>query len=249
MADIKVCMDRERLHIIALIIFLLGKMVDIATVLSILTPVLISIISLVYWLGGRFTLIDERFRSIDDKFKSINEMLRDVDDKFKSVDDRFSKIDERLNMIDSRINEMNMRLMRVEGKIMRLRDVFLQYNEILLSVFEAKNILSKSEILALKGVLSSLKPYSASKYYTKDVAKRLDELLAKDPEELTLSDLEELRKIADLIWREGYESGREDLREYGMKLYLYTMLVKVVFIYPKLRKTTRRKFYKTCLIT
>lgn len=244
MADIKVCMDRERLHIIALIIFLRGKMVDIATVLSILTPVLISIISLIYWLGGRFTLIDERFKSIYDKFKSINERLRDVDDKLKSVDDRFSKIDERLNMIDSRINEMNMRLMRVEGEIMRLRDVFLQYNEILLSVFEAKNILSKSEILALKGVLSSLKPNSASKYYTKDVAKRLDELLAKDPEELTLSDLEELRKIADLIWREGYESGREDLREYGMKLYLYTMLVKVVFIYPKLRKLREESFIK-----
>ncbi|MCI4457918.1 MAG: hypothetical protein JHC19_07605 [Desulfurococcaceae archaeon] len=31
-------------------------MIDIGTVLSILTPVLISIISLAYWLGGRFTL-------------------------------------------------------------------------------------------------------------------------------------------------------------------------------------------------
>jgi hypothetical protein len=84
--------------------------------------------------------------------------------------------------------------------------------------------------------LSSLKPSPTSKYHTEEVAKRLDELLAKDPEELTLSDLSELERIADRKWREGYESNRGELREYGKKLKLYTTMVKVVFIYPKLRK-------------
>jgi len=60
--------------------------------------------------------------------------------------------------------------------------------------------------------------------------------LAKDLEELTPSDLSELERIADRIWKEGYESSREELREYGKKLKLYTTMVKVVFIYPKLRK-------------
>ena len=184
------------------------ELVDIITVLSILVPVLSSILYLAYWLGVKFASIDEKFKLIDERFKWI-------DKRFESVDERFK---------------------RLESEIAGLRDVFTQYNEILLSLLEAKGVLSKSEMLALRGVLGSLRPHSVSKYYTKEVAKRLDELLAKDPDELTLSDLEDLDNIADLIWREGYESGRKDLREYGMKLKLYVMMVKVVCIYPKLRK-------------
>ena len=180
-------------------------MVDIVTVLSILIPVLASILvsvaSLAYWLGRKFTLIDERFERINERFEKVNE-------KFERLEREFSSF----------------------------RDVFIQYNEILISLLEAKGILSKGEVLALRGFLGSLRPQPASKYYTEEVAKRLDELLAKDPEELTLADLRELDRIADLIWNEGYESGRVDLREYAMKLKLYVMMVKVVFIYPKLRE-------------
>ena len=166
-------------------------MVDMVTVLSILIPVLasilISVASLAYWLGRRFTLIDERFERLEKEFSSF-------------------------------------------------RDVLIQYNETLVSLLEAKGMPSRGEVLALKGFLGSLRPQPTSKYYTEEVARRLDELLAKDPEELTLADLRELDRIADLIWNEGYESGRMDLREYAMKLKLYVMMVKVVFIYPKLRK-------------
>ena len=173
-------------------------MVDIVTVLSILIPVLASILvsvaSLAYWLGRKFTLIDERFEKVNERFEKF------------------------------------------EREFSSFRDIFIQYNEILISLLEARGILSKGEVLALRGFLGSLRPQPASKYYTEEVARRLDELLAKDPEELTLADLRELDRIADLIWNEGYESGRVDLREYAMKLKLYVMMVKVVFVYPKLRE-------------
>ena len=181
-------------------------MVDIVTVLSILIPVLVSILvsvaSLAYWLGRRFTLIDERFEKVNERFEKL------------------------------------------EKEFSSFRDVFIQYNEILVSLLEAKGMLSRGEVLALKGFLGSLRPRPASKYYTEEVARRLDELLAKDPEELTLADLRELDRIADLIWNEGYESGRMDLREYAMKLKLYVMMVKVVFIYPKLRKLSEEGVVK-----
>jgi hypothetical protein len=135
----------------------------------------------------------------------------------------------KLTLIDERFE-------RLEREFSSFRDVFIQYNEILISLLEARGILSKGEVLALRGFLGSLRPQPASKYYTEEVARRLDELLAKDPEELTLADLRELDRIADLIWNEGYESSRVDLREYAMKLKLYVMMVKVVFIYPKLRE-------------
>jgi hypothetical protein len=118
--------------------------------------------------------------------------------KFVSTKEKFSAIDERFEGL--------------RGEVAGLRDAFAQYNEVLLSVLETKGMLSRSEVLALKGVLSSLKPSPASKYYTEEVAKRLDELLAKDPKELTSSDLSELKRIADCIWREGYESNRGKLR-------------------------------------
>jgi hypothetical protein len=142
----------------------------------------------------------------------------------------------KFTLIDERFEKVNERFEKFEREFSSFRDIFIQYNEILISLLEARGILSKGEVLALRGFLGSLRPQPASKYYTEEVAKRLDELLAKDPEELTLADLRELDRIADLIWNEGYESGRVDLREYAMKLKLYVMMVKVVFIYPKLRE-------------
>ncbi len=87
----------------------------------------------------------------------------------------------------------------MRGGFPSLRDVFIQYNETLLSLLEARGALSKGEVLALKGILSPLRPHPTSKYYTEEVARRLDEPLAKDPKELTLSDLRELERIGDLI--------------------------------------------------
>ena len=65
---------------------------------------------------------------------------------------------------------------------------------------------------------------------------RLRELLAKDPDELTLAEVDELDEIGERMWLEGVETNRKDLREYGMKLKAYATLVKVVCIYPKLRR-------------
>jgi hypothetical protein len=105
--------------------------------------------------------------------------------KFASIEERFERINERIE--------------KLERGFSSFRDVFIQYNEILLSLLEARGVLSKGEVLALKGILSPLRPHPTSKYYTEEVARRLDELLAKDPEELTLSDLRELERIGDLI--------------------------------------------------
>jgi len=197
-------------------------LVDVVTILSILIPVITSIATLAYWLGRKFALIEERFERIDERFEKIEERFGKIDERFKEMDERFERVEERIE--------------KLERGFSSLRDVLTQYNETLLSLLEVRGVLSKGEVLALKGILSPLRPHPTSKYYTEEVARRLDELLAKDPEELTLSDIRELERIGDLIWLEGYESDRMDLREYGMKLKVYATLVKVVFIYPKLRR-------------
>jgi hypothetical protein len=65
----------------------------------------------------------------------------------------------------------------------------------------------------------------------------LKQLLDKDPNEYTMADIDEMNKIADLIEKEGRTSNREDLIDYSYKLRFYAMIAKVVYIYPKLRKT------------
>jgi hypothetical protein len=61
-------------------------------------------------------------------------------------------------------------------------------------------------------------------------------VIAKNPEELALTDAQELNKMNDMIWLEDYERNNEFLRGYEMELKLYTTLVKALFIYPKIAK-------------
>jgi hypothetical protein len=138
--------------------------------------------------------------------------------------------------LGKKFTEIDYRFRSMEKEIRTLRDAIIQYNELLLSILESRGVVTRSEAAVLRGYLASLKPSASSKYYTKEVEKRLDELLAKDPEELTLADVQELNRIGDLIWLEGYERDDEFLREYGMKLKIYATLVKVLFIYPKIAK-------------
>jgi hypothetical protein len=142
---------------------------------------------------------------------------------------KFTEIDYRFKLVDERFSS-------IEKEIRTLRDAIIQYNELLLSILESRGVVTRSEAAVLRSYLASLKPSASSKYYTKEVEKRLDELLAKEPEQLTLADVQELNKIGDLIWLEGYERDDEFLREYGMKLKIYATLVKVLFIYPKIAK-------------
>jgi len=142
---------------------------------------------------------------------------------------KFTEIDYRFKLIDERFKA-------IEKEIRTLRDAIIQYNELLLSILESRGVVTKSEVIVLRGYLEYLKPSATSKYYTKEVEKKLDELLAKEPEQLTLADIQELNRIGDLIWLEGYERNDEFLREYGMKLKVYATLVKVLFIYPKIAK-------------
>lgn len=190
-------------------------MIDYATVLSILIPVLTSIAYVAYRLGSKLAVIDERFKYMDERFKHI-------DERFRVVEERLARVEEELGK------------MRLE--VRGLREAILQYNEMLLTLLESKGVFTKTEVSALRSLLATLLPRSSSKYYTREVEMRLRELLAKDPDELTLAEVDELDEIGERMWLEGVETNRKDLREYGMKLKAYATLVKVVCIYPKLRR-------------
>jgi len=143
--------------------------------------------------------------------------------KFAIIDERFNRIDERFSRVDERIN--------------RLEKAFTQFSETLIMVLEYKGVFTSIEAASFRSLIKALLPSPSSKYYTREVYERLKQLLDKDPNEYTMADIDEMNKIADLIEKEGRASNREDLIDYSYKLRFYAMIAKVVYIYPKLRKT------------
>jgi hypothetical protein len=115
-------------------------------------------------------------------------------------------------------------------------NTFIQFSELLLVFLHQRNVLGDVEVSGLKAVLKALLPSTRSKYYTKEVYERLVKLLDKDVKEYTMEDVEAFNEIADLIEREGIERNDKRLIDYAYKLRLFALLVKVIIVYPKLRK-------------
>jgi hypothetical protein len=142
---------------------------------------------------------------------------------------KFAEINEEFKLIDRRFAEVDKRFKRLES-------AFIQFADTLLTVLGSKGILTDTEVFALKSAVRSMIPTPKSKYYTEEVRKKLLELLDKDPHDYTIGDTEELENIADLIEKEGFETERRDLMRYAWMLRYYAMVVRAVYIYPKLSK-------------
>ncbi len=165
--------------------------------------------SLSWWLAKRLTLIDKRFEEIDRRFEEINKRFEEVNKRFEEVNKRFDEI---------------------RGEIRQLRRDVHNFSGTLLDVLYAKSVLSETELITLRSLLSSILPRSSTKYYTKDVENRLRELLRKEIDEITWDDIFELKRIARLLREEAYESDREDLLEYSWRLHAYVSLLQARLI-------------------
>jgi hypothetical protein len=143
--------------------------------------------------------------------------------------------------LGKRLAEMDERLRRVDERVSRLEKAFTQFSDLLALLLSGKGLLTQSELLLLRGVTRALLPSPSSKYYTREVYEKLKQLLEKNPEDYTMADVEELFKAAELVEKEGFESGREDLKDYAWRLRFYAMLVRAVYIYPKIARAYSEK--------
>jgi len=137
-----------------------------------------------------------------------------------------------------RMVRYEIRMMRsdFEREIDKLRNTMLHgfkvlegFNKALISILESRGVLSVGEAIALKSLLT-LTPGVSSRFYTHEVARRLKELIDKDPRDLTLDEVRELLKISDLMLEEYRVSGREDLFEYAVRLKVYCALVEGIIL-------------------
>ena len=75
------------------------------------------------------------------------------------------------------------------------------------------------------------------RYYTEEVRTRLEVLLSKNIRDFTSDDVLELRKIADLIEREDFRSGRDDLLDYASMLRIFTYMLEAYIIKKKIESS------------
>jgi exonuclease VII small subunit len=170
------------------------------TIIGTLVPVLLSLITLAYWLGGKFASIDERFARIDERFKSIDRRFEEINKRFEEVNRRFEEIKA---YIDSRIN--------------RLAEANRAYQEFFIEYLSVKGLLRPLEASMLKGEIERFTRLSTMNPLTREEWEKIRRYLEKD--ELTLEEALELRRLA-----------RKVTDEYGdrieaWKLHIYASIM------------------------
>jgi len=144
------------------------------TMLGSLLTLLISIVSLAYWLGKKFAQMDERFRAIDERFKAVDERF----DTFgKGVNERFDV---------------------VERKIGNITEATRNQLEFFTEFLGFRKVIEQRDVTFVKGELYRLS--SIHNPLTKEESSRLKELL--DKEKLSLQEADELREIARKLVKE-----------------------------------------------
>jgi len=181
-------------------------------------------------------------RQIVELDKQINEVRVQLESQISGLR---VELEGQINSVRAQLDklsyELGGRLDALATELKSFRSAMLEYNLALLDVLELKGLLSTTEVRALSAALGRLQPQSQSKYYTKEVAERLKQLLEKQPEELTFDEVLELEKIADILIKEAAATGRYELATYAGKLLAYAGLVRVKYIHPKLREEEERR--------
>jgi hypothetical protein len=211
---------------------------------GVILTIILSSISLAYWLGkkfegveARFKLIDERFITINERFKHIEERFTQIDERFKAIDERFKIIDDRFNRVEERLNHIEKRLDSLENRFHSLENRFSMFSEYVRAIYftlvdfmTLKGLFTESERLYLireldkftklyeTPPLNPLKPEELK--FIKEV---IQELKEKPVKEIELWKLEKLVEIADRLTRE--EPSRLSA-EFLVKAYMLYSIIR-----------------------
>jgi len=188
------------------------------TVIGTLVPVLISLLTLAYWLGVKFASIDEKFKRIDERFKSI-------DERFNWIDRRFEELKA---YVDSKFNELKS---YVDSRVSRLAEANRAYQEFFVEYLVVKGLLGSSEASMIKGESSRMFKLATANPITKEEWEKARRYFEKD--ELTLEEALEFREIT-----------RKITDEYGhlpeaWKLHIYASIMVGLALRKKLEEEKR----------
>jgi len=188
---------------------------------SILTT-LVTVGSLAYWLGKKFSQIDNKFEQIDRRFEQVNERFKQIDYRFQQIDKRFEKID---NKFDEMRKEMNLRFDQ-------LYRALVSFNQstytTLIDFMTLKGIFTRDEREFLVREVERLsKAYAITNPLKSDevrfILEVMREIREKDPKEIDLSKLDKILEIADRLLR---KEGTREAAELWFKTYMLKAILR-----------------------
>jgi len=175
---------------------------------------------------------DKRLAEVTTYFEQrLSSLERQFEQRFNSLEQRYNSLEQRLFNLEQRVSLLDQRVARLElrlSSIERSFGILVSFNESLLSILYSRRILSSEESATLKALLAQVRPLAESRYYTKEVAEKLDRILAKELDELTWDDVFELERIFQALVDEAAISDEKRAREliwYAGKLKVYKALV------------------------
>ncbi|MEZ0318598.1 MAG: DUF2730 family protein [Pyrobaculum sp.] len=173
------------------------------------------------------------YYSLDKKIEKLNTKIEKVEERVEKIEKRIEKIEDRVQNLEEEVEKLEGSVQNVENELREMKREFMSFTkavvdfqETFIEFLEVKGVVSRSEAVLLKGRLSQLTPTAKSKYYTPEVRERLLAILNKDIDDFTWQDVEELDRISELILKEYYETGREDLLSYYPKLRMFIAMMR-----------------------
>ena len=181
----------------------------------------------------RIDKLEERVAKLEERTSKIEEQMGRVESDVAEIKGRVARLEERLGRVESdvaelkgRVGHLEEQLGRVEGQVGQLVRTFQIYNSTLLKVLSSKGVLTETEAEALSSHLLYVPP-AKSKYFTEEVRQRLIEILKGVKEgRYTAADVKELKRISELIEKEGWKNNRRDLLDYNLKLQMLVAILE-----------------------
>lgn len=172
-------------------------------------------------------------REIRNEVRRVERRIDKLEERVVRLEERTSKIEEQMGRVENDVAELKGRvgrveeqLGRVEGQVGQIVKAFQIYNSTLLKVLSSKGVLTEAEAEALSSHLLYVPP-AKSKYFTEEVRQRLIEILKGVKEgRYTAAEVKELRRISELIEKEGWENNRRDLLDYNLKLQMLIAILE-----------------------
>ncbi|ADM27180.1 conserved hypothetical protein [Ignisphaera aggregans DSM 17230] len=165
-------------------------------ILGLYVTIVAQIAVIAYWLGRKFTRIEERFKEIDRRFSDVDKRFEDLEQSLR--------------------NEIRRAFAAVLTASMAM-------NSLIVDFLALKGLVTEKERDFLKSQLTSIVSSTVINPLTKEEIEFLRKVFSKPESEITI---EELDKVLEIAKRWFFETGEEKAYKLWLYTYMYRASLK-----------------------
>jgi len=175
---------------------------------GVLVTVVVSAVSLAYWLGRRLAELDHRLRAVEGRLQSVNSAVENrlqsvysmVESRFQSVESEFVKFREEVR---EKFGELYNRL---DALARRVGEAMANTHSLILEYMGVRGMFSRSEIDFLVAQVRRFVASVVLNPISREELELIKRVFSKDLDDMTI---EELEKVAEIAKRWYVEEGSE----------------------------------------